>query len=183
LPFTFDPLSTGESTIGWRSTPDNSLPDIPLVQPTYDTQLPAFPQATDPFKLTGYVDAAHANDLRNRRSTTGYGFSFAGGAVAYQCKTQSITATSPTEAEFIAAVAAAKVARYFRMILKELGFAQTKPTVLYKDNQSTIHMVTSGKPTERSRHIDIQYFAIQDWKRNTQWQHPTQTHPWHHQSG
>jgi hypothetical protein len=150
----------------WRSTPAMSLPNIPIVQPTYDTQLHAFPQATDPFKLTGYVDAAHANDLCNRCSTTGYGFFLAGGTIAYRCKTQSITATSLTEAEIIAAVSAAKVARYFRMIMKELGFQQHKATILYEDNQSTIHMVNSGKPTEQSRHINIQYFAIQDWKRN-----------------
>ena len=25
-------------------------------------------------------------------------------------------------------------------------------------------MINGGVPTERSRHIDIQYFAIQDWK-------------------
>jgi hypothetical protein len=27
-------------------------------------------------------------------------------------------------------------------------------------------MVNSGKPTERSRHIDIQHFAIQEWRKN-----------------
>jgi hypothetical protein len=26
-------------------------------------------------------------------------------------------------------------------------------------------MVNADRPTERSRHIDIQYFAIQDWKK------------------
>ena len=26
-------------------------------------------------------------------------------------------------------------------------------------------MINAGKPTERSRHIDIQYFAIQDWRQ------------------
>ena len=64
----------------------------------------------------------YANDLRNRRSTTGYAFLLAGGAISFRCKTQSITATSSTEAEFLAAVTAAKQARYLRAILKELGF-------------------------------------------------------------
>jgi hypothetical protein len=26
-------------------------------------------------------------------------------------------------------------------------------------------MVNADRPTERSRHIDIQYFALQDWKK------------------
>ena len=110
------------------------------------------------------MDAAHANDLRNRRSTTGYAFTLAGGAISYRCKTQSITATSSTEAEFLAAVTAAKQARYLRAVLFELGFGQESPTPIYEDNQAAINIVNSRTPTERSRHIDIQHFALQDWK-------------------
>ena len=58
----------------------------------------------------GFVEAAHANDLRKRCSTTGVVFTFMGGAVVYKSKTQSITASSSIEAEFIAAHAAAKIA-------------------------------------------------------------------------
>ena len=115
--------------------------------------------------LTCFVDAAHANDLHNRRSTTGYACFLAGGAIAYKSKTQSLVATSSTEAEFIAAVTAAKTVKYLRMIMADLGFPQTEPTVIFEDNQSAIHMINSGRPTERSRHIDIAYFAIQDWKQ------------------
>ena len=102
--------------------------------------------------------------MKKRRSTTGYGFTLAGGVIAYRCSTQSITATSSTEAEFIAAVSAAKVAIYLRSILNELGFLQLKPTPLFEDNESAIQMVNAKKPTTRSRHIDIRFFAIQDWK-------------------
>ena len=38
-------------------------------------------------KLVGFVDAAHANDLCKRRSTTGVLFTFTGGAVVYKSKT------------------------------------------------------------------------------------------------
>ena len=88
----------------------------------------------------------------------------AGGAVAYRSKTQSLVATSSTEAEFYAAVTAAKVAKYLRSILEELGFPQSGPAVLYEDNASTIKLANAKQPTERSRHIAIQWFAIQDWK-------------------
>ena len=49
-------------------------------------------------------------------------------------------------------------------ILKELGFEQPGPTALYCDNQSAINMANARVPTERSRHVDVQHFAIQDWK-------------------
>jgi hypothetical protein len=89
----------------------------------------------------------------------------AGGVIAYRCKTQSITATSSTEAEFIAAVSAGKVAKYLRSVMSQLGFSQLLPTPMLEDNKSTIKMVNADCHTERSRHIDIQYFALQDWKK------------------
>ena len=104
--------------------------------------------------------------MRNRRSTTGFAFALSGGVISYRCKTQSITATSSAEAEFLAAALTAKQARYLRSILKELGFEQPGPATLCCDNQSAINMVNARVPTERSRHIDIQHFATQDWKES-----------------
>ena len=72
--------------------------------------------------------------------------------------------TSSTEAEFLAAVLTAKQAQCPRSILKELGFEQPGPAALHCDNQLAINMAKARVPTERSRHIDIQHFAIQDWK-------------------
>ena len=117
-------------------------------------------------KLIGFVDAAYANDLSKQRSTTGYVFTYSGGAVVYRSKTQSLTALSSTEAEFIAAVTAAKTAKYIRSVLYKLGLQQIDPTPIYKDNKPTINIVASQKPTERTRHIDIRFFAIQDWIHN-----------------
>ncbi|KAG7340746.1 reverse transcriptase RNA-dependent DNA polymerase [Nitzschia inconspicua] len=129
-----------------------------------DPSLPPFPSIPSPLQLTGYVDAAHANDLRNRCSTTG--FVLNGGAIAYRSNTQTVTATSSTEAEFIAAVSAAKTAKYLRAVLHELSLPQLSPTPIHIDNVSAIQIINARKPTERSRHIDIQAFAIQDWKDN-----------------
>ena len=38
-------------------------------------------------------------------------------------------------------------------------------TPLYEDNQAAIAMINDQKPTPRSRHIDIQHFAIQEWRQ------------------
>ena len=81
-------------------------------------------------------------------------------------KGQSTVSTSSTEAEFIAAVQAAKIAKYLRSILLELDYEQPGPTILYEDNQAAILMINSSRPTPRSRLIDIQHFAIQEWQAN-----------------
>ncbi|KAG7341264.1 helicase domain protein [Nitzschia inconspicua] len=149
-----------------RRTHDPSLPPGTPHNLSLDPSLPPFPSIHSPLQLTGYVDAAHANDLRNRRSTTGYAFVLNGGAIAYRSKTQTVAATSSTKAEFIAAVFAAKTAKYLRAVLHELSFPQLSPTPIHIDNVSAIQIINARKPTERSCHIDIQAFAVQDWKDN-----------------
>ena len=74
---------------------------------------------------------------------------------------------SSTEAECIAAVTAVKTARYLRSMLNELGFLQLKPTWIYEDIASTINIVNARVSTERTCHIDIQFFAIQTWKEQS----------------
>jgi len=146
-----------------RSQPDTSLPPSNFTRSTLDADLPVFP-TVESQEPAAFLDAAHANDLRNRRSATGYTFLLCGGAISYRCKRQSITATSSTEAEFLAAVATVKHAQYMRAIMTDLGFPPKGPTAMYCDNQSAINMINDRVPTERSRHIDIQHFAIQDRK-------------------
>jgi len=145
------------------SQPDTSLPPSNFIRSAMDPQLPEFP-AVDTQEPVAFLDAAHANDLRNRRSTAGHAFPLCSGAVSYRCKTQPITATSSTEAEFLAAVAAAKHARHMRAIMTDLGFPPKGP--MHCDNQSAINVINARVLTERSRHIDIQHFATQDWKES-----------------
>jgi hypothetical protein len=81
-----------------------------------DPSLPEFPQPLSSIVVAGYVDAAHATDLVTRRSITGLVFVLCGGPIAYKSKVQPTVLTSSTEAEFIAAVQAAKIAKYLRSI-------------------------------------------------------------------
>jgi hypothetical protein len=71
---------------------------------------------------------------------TGLSFCLAGGAITFKSKLQPAVATSSTEAEFIAAVLAAKIvkmiAKYLRSILIELGFPPSGPTLLHEDNKA-----------------------------------------------
>jgi len=69
------------------------------------------------------------------------GFCYAGAAIAYKSKLQTVIATSSTEAKIIAAVHTAKTARYQCSILKDLRFAQEHPMVLCEDNQAAITMI------------------------------------------
>ena len=82
----------------------------------------------------------------------------AGGAVAYRSKTQTVTALSSTEAEFFAAVGAAKVILFLQSVLHELQIEMQEPTLIYEDNEATIKVVNAAHPTEQVRYIDTPWF-------------------------
>ena len=68
-------------------------------------------------KLIGFADAGHGSELQKQRSTAGHVFALFGGAAACESKTQTVTASSSAEAEFVAAFTAAKAAQCLRLIL------------------------------------------------------------------
>ena len=74
--------------------------------------------------LEGSVDADWAGDLNGRKSTSGYLFTFAGGAVSWQSRLQKCVALSTTEAEYIVANEAGKKMLCLKRFLQELGLTQ-----------------------------------------------------------
>ena len=139
-------------------------------EPDSDCQEPApSPDAVGEFdidinqpRLMGFVDVSCGNDLRKRRSITGFVFTHVGGAVSCESKTQTLTASSHAEAEFIAACDAGKTARCLRFTLQELGFPQEGPTEIHVDNQAALQITNDNQcPTVRTRHLDICWFSLQ----------------------
>eukprot|EP00804_Cyclotella_cryptica_P028571 CCRYP_015826-RB/>CCRYP_015826-RB protein AED:0.60 eAED:0.35 QI:0/-1/0/1/-1/0/1/0/168 len=52
---------------------------------------------------------------------------------------------------------------FIRSILWDLGIPQQAATVLYEDNDACTAMANAQKPTTRTRHMDIRYFALAEW--------------------
>ncbi len=38
--------------------------------------------------------------------------------------------------------------------------------MIYKDNKAAIDMINDSKPMTHSQHINVQYFAIQEWQNH-----------------
>jgi hypothetical protein len=152
-----------DGIVFWRKEPRVNLPYIPLtcrplVTGDLDVSYPA-----DIDQLVGYLDAAHGTCVRTRRLMGAEVFCLAGAAIMYRAKWIVVICTSSTEAEFVVCVRGVKNARYLRSILNELGIIRTGPTLLNVDNIAAIMMANAGNPAERSRHIDIQFFALPTW--------------------
>eukprot|EP00957_Ditylum_brightwellii_P160501 12218278-Ditylum_brightwellii.AAC.1 len=56
-----------------------------------------------------------------------------------------------------------KMSKYLCTIINELGIIPQGPIMIYKDNTATIMMTNTNKPNGYTRHIDINYFALQEW--------------------
>ena len=146
----------------WRKHLRDDLPTLkePLIPPdNYDVTLPGIKST----ELHGYVDADWASDTRTRRSLTGIGLFLAGAPIAYRARYQPTIALSSTESEFVAASDAGKMTLYLRSVLTQLGLQPSDATPLYEDNAAAIAMANAQRPTRRTRHLDIRYFALMDW--------------------
>jgi len=57
---------------------------------------------SDSLQVEGYSDSDFAGDIDDRKSTSGYVFTLAGGAISWKSSKQSVTASSTMYAKFVA---------------------------------------------------------------------------------
>ena len=75
-------------------------------------------------KVKGYVDSNFAGDLNKRKSTTGYVFTLADGAISWVSKLQTVVALSTRKVEYMGAAEACKEAIWIKILMEELGHTQ-----------------------------------------------------------
>ena len=112
-------------------------------------------------QIVTYCDSDWGNDPDTRRSKTGYVVTVAGGAAAWQTKSQKSVALSSCEAEFYALCEASKEVMWVSSFLTELGVKFDTP-VIYCDNQGAAALARNPVGHQRSKHIDIRYFFIRE---------------------
>ena len=119
-------------------------------------------------KVTAYCDADFANDPDTRKSISGFAFMLNGGCFAWSLKKQTSVSLSTAEAEYIAAVHAAKSAAWLRILLTELRLIDNEPIDLRIDNMSAIALINlDNSVNERSKHIEVHYHWIHDAVRKS----------------
>ena len=95
-----------------------------------------------------------------------YGFMFAigrnDGTFDAKSAKAKLTALSSTEAEYIALCEAVREAIWLRLLLKEMGFEQRKPTVVYQDNRSCIDIASGKSSHSASKHIRPKLEYVKD---------------------
>lgn len=97
-----------------------------------------------------------------RKSVSGYVIEMANGPIAWSSKQQAVVALSSCEAEYLSTTHAAKQILWTRSILSELGYRILSETVLYCDNQGTVHCTHDPMNHSAMKHIDIRIHFIRD---------------------
>jgi hypothetical protein len=120
-----------------------------------------YTRAPDPFKFEGFADAAHKN-RDNDKSTTGYVFIAAGGAITWRSGKQSVTATSSTEAEYIALWEGGKEASWLRNLYNELDQTQEQPTAIMSDSTGAVAIALNPIFHKRTKHINSNFHWVRE---------------------
>jgi hypothetical protein len=101
-------------------------------------------------------------NVSNRRSTSGFLFSFGSGVVSWNSKKQPTVALSSTEAEYRGATITACEVVWLQKLLIDLGLSMNAPVVIYCDNISSILFANNLVYHARTKHIEVHYHFIRE---------------------
>eukprot|EP00253_Pinus_taeda_P034813 PITA_34813 len=113
-------------------------------------------------RLHRYIDADWADNVVDRKSSSGCCFSLGSASISWMSRKQKSVALSTVKAEYIAASMASCEAVWLRKLFSELFRFTLDTTVILCDNQSGILLSENPVFHDCSKHIDIRYHYIRD---------------------
>ena len=115
-------------------------------------------------ELVGYTNSDFQSDIDSRKSTSGYVFTFGGGAISWRSVKQSSIVDSTMEAEYIAASKAAKEAVWLKNFLMDLEVVlfEWPAITLYCDNSGAVANSKEPRSHKRGKHIERKYHRIRE---------------------
>ncbi|XP_041004064.1 secreted RxLR effector protein 161-like [Juglans microcarpa x Juglans regia] len=119
---------------------------------------------TDSLEITGYSDSDFAGCFDSRKSTSGYVFLLAGGAISWRSMKQTITASSTREVEFVACFEATVHGLWLRNFISGLGVVDSivRPLRIYCDNSFTVFFSNNDRYSKGAKHIKLKYLSIKE---------------------
>ena len=118
---------------------------------------------SDNLEVIGYLDSDLAGCVDSMKSTSGYIFTLAGGAISWKSSKQKIVASSTMMAEYLACFEATGQAVFLKNFLPGLKVVDSisKPLTLYCDNEPAVFYANNNKSSAAARHIDLKYHVVQ----------------------
>ncbi|GJW61160.1 putative ribonuclease H-like domain-containing protein [Tanacetum coccineum] len=114
-----------------------------------------------PFDLEAFSDSEYGRSNLDRKSTTGGCQFIRQRLISWQCKKQTIVATSTTEAEYVAIANYCGQVLWVQNQLLDYGF-NFMNTKIHIDNESTICIMKNPVYHSKTKHIEIRHHFIRD---------------------
>ena len=127
-------------------------------------------QRSDQLMVTGYSDSDFAGCLDSRKSTSGYIFLLAGGAISWKSVKQTLVTSSTMEAEFVACYEASNQGIWLQNFLTGLQVVVgiDRPILIYCDNKAAELYSKNNRSSSKSKHIDIKFLVVKERVQNSQ---------------
>jgi hypothetical protein len=119
---------------------------------------------SDLLKVVGYADADYVGCADDLKSTSGYVFMLAGGAISWKSVKQILTASSTMQAEYVACYEPTLQAVWLQNFISRLEIVDSisKPLTIYNDNSSAVCFSKNNKRSSGSKHMHIKYLVVRE---------------------
>jgi hypothetical protein len=117
-----------------------------------------------PLKIVDYSDLDFAGCLDTEKSTSGYIFTLANGAISWKSSKQTIATSSTMYAEFVACYEATGQAEWLKKFVPGLRVVDSieKTLKIYSDNEPAVQYSYNNKKSNPSKHINIKYYVVKE---------------------
>ena len=115
-------------------------------------------------EITGSSDLDFAGCQDSLKSTSGYIFMLAGGAISWRSVKQTLTTSSTMAAEFVACYEASNHRIWLRNFVTGLKIMESieRPLKLYCDNKTVVLYSNNNRSSTKSKHIDIKFLVVKE---------------------
>ena len=119
---------------------------------------------SDQLEIIGYSDSDFAGCQDSRRSTSGYIYLLAGGAISWRSAKQTLVASSTMAAEFVACYEASNQGIWLRNFVTGLRILEgvERPLKIFCDNKSAVLYSNNNMSSTKSKHIDIKFLVVKE---------------------
>ena len=119
---------------------------------------------SDKLEIIGYFDSDFAGCQDSKRSTSGYIYMLAEGAISWKSAKQTLVASSTMAAEFVACYEASNHGIWLRNFVTGLRVVDgiERPLKLFCDNKSAVMYSNNNRSSAKSKHIDIKFLVVKE---------------------
>jgi hypothetical protein len=123
---------------------------------------------SDFLHIEGYSDSDFMGDVDDRKSTLGYVFTLAGGAISRKSSKQTVTTSFTMYDEFVACYEATGQVNWLKKFMPELKVVDDihRPLKLYCNNEPAVCYAHNNKSSDAAKHIDIKFYVVKDKVRD-----------------